>query len=193
MGHESHAKMQFRFIFTSDIAYSSQDGLYDGDGWSIDNISIKAGTQVRFTDNCENGPGAWNVSTFPPVGDLFEISSNVFTEDVCTTNRTNVWSCWDPSTFSVVPRLDNLLRTPWSSSTVPARRSSRSTCTGIFRWPPASTITSGTARRNGGDPNWSEWTDPTRLVYYGSTKDWARQKVVLPAGPTRIRSRSSSA
>ena len=185
VGHESHAKMQFRFIFTSDIAYSSQDGLYDGDGWSIDNISIKAGTQVRFTDNCENGPGTWNVSTFPPVGDLFEISSNVFTEDVCTTNRTNVWSCWDPSTFSVVPRLDNLLRTP---SVFINRPGEAFVAFDVYRNLPLAACFYYHLRyrtRNGGDPNWSEWTDPTRLVYYGSTKDWARQKVVLPGGANK--------
>jgi hypothetical protein len=175
-----HAKVQLRFKFTSDIAYSSQDGLYDGDGWLIDNISIKCGNTVRFADDCENGPGQWNMSTFPPVGDLFAISSNVFTEDVCTTNRTNVWSDWDPSIMSVVPRLDNLLHTP---AVFINRPGEAFVAFDVYRNLPLYACFYYHLRyrtRNGGDPVWSAWVDPTRLVYYGGSKDWARQKVVLP-------------
>jgi hypothetical protein len=177
-----HIKIPFRFTFTSDIAYSSADGLYEGDGWSIDNISIKAGTSVRFADNCESGPGQWDMSIFPPVGDLFSISSNVFTEDVCTENRTNVWSDWDPSTQSVVPRLDNLLHTP---AIFINRPSEAFMLFDVYRNLPIYACFYYHLRfrtRNTGDPAWSTWVDPTRLVYYGSSKDWARQKVVLPGG-----------
>ena len=175
-----HPRIPFRFTFTSDIAYSSADGLYDGDGWSIDNISIKSGTTVRFADNCENGPGQWDMSIFPPVGDLFSISSNVFTEDICTENRTNVWTDWDPSTQSVVPRLDNLLHTP---SIFINRPNESFVLFDVYRNLPLNACFYYHLRfrtRNTGDPNWSAWVDPTRLVYYGSSKDWARQKVVLP-------------
>jgi flagellar hook capping protein FlgD len=175
-----HIPIPFRFHFLSDIAYSSQDGLYNGDGWSIDNITIKTGNVTRFFDNGENGPGNWNPSVYPPVGDLFSISSNVYTEDVCTTNRTNVWSDWDPSVQSVVPRLDNLLRTPAVFINRPAEAF---TAFDVYRNLPLAACFYYHLRyrtRNAGDLNWSEWTDPTRLVYYGSTKDWARQKVVLP-------------
>ena len=181
----AHVKIPFRFHFTSDIAYSSQDGLYNGDGWSVDNITIKAGTQVRFFDNCENGPGQWSPSVFPPVGDLFSISSNVFTEDICTTNRTNVWSDWDPSTLSVVPRQDNLLRTPAIFINRPAEAF---VAFDVYRNLPLYSCFFYHLRyrtRNTGDPAWSEWADPTRLVYYGSSKDWARQKVVLPGGANK--------
>jgi hypothetical protein len=185
VGHDIHAKLPFRFTFTSDIAYSSADGLYDGDGWSIDNISIKAGTTVRFADNCESGPGTWSPSVFPPVGDLFAISSNVFTEDICTTNRTNVWSDWDAATLSVVPRLDNLLRTP---SVFINRPGEAFVAFDVYRNLPLAACFYYHLRyrtRNAGEAVWSAWTDPTRLIYYGASKDWARQKVVLPGAANR--------
>lgn len=180
-----HQKIQFRFAFTSDIAYSSQDGLYDGDGWSIDNITVKVGTQVRFFDNCEGGTGSWFPSVFPPVGDLFAISNNVFTEDICTSNRTNVWSDWDAATLSVVPRLDNLLRTPAVFINRPAESF---VIFDVYRNLPLAACFYYHLRyrtRNGGDPVWSEWADPTRLIYYGASKDWARQKVVLPGASNK--------
>jgi len=183
--HNLHAKVQFRFSFTSDIAYSSQDGLYDGDGWSIDNVTVKVGNQIRFFDNCENGQGTWNPSVFPPVGDLFSISSNVFTEDICTTNRTNVWSDWDAATFSVVPRLDNLLRTP---AVFINRPGEAFVAFDVYRNLPLAACFYYHLRyrtRNVGDPTWTAWVDPTRLVYYGSSKDWAKQKVVLPGAANR--------
>ena len=36
----------FRFQFTSDIRNSSADGFYPGDGWSIDNVTVKASCRV---------------------------------------------------------------------------------------------------------------------------------------------------
>jgi len=115
-----------------------------------------------------------------PVGDLFSISSNVFTEDVCNENRTNVWSDWDPVTFSVVPRLDNLLRTP---AVFINRPDEAFVAFDVYRNLPLYACFYYHLRfrtRNAGDPNWSAWVDPTRLVYYGASKDWARQKVTLP-------------
>jgi hypothetical protein len=180
VNRDIHPKFPFRFVFTSDIAYSSQDGLYDGDGWSVDNVTVKKGTTIRFSDNMENGPGNWAMSVFPPVGDFFAISSNVFTEDLCTENRTNVWSDWDASVQSVVPRMDNLLRTP---SIFINRPSTSFVLFDVYRNLPLSACFYYHLRfrtRNAGDPNWTEWVDPTRLVYYGASKDWARQKVDLP-------------
>ncbi|MGE5177665.1 MAG: FlgD immunoglobulin-like domain containing protein [Bacteroidota bacterium] len=185
MDPAAHFKVPFRFHFASDVAYSSEDGLYPGDGWSIDNITVKAGNQVRFSDNCENGSGQWTSTMYPPVGDLFSISSNVFTEDICTSNRTNVWSDWDPTTYSVVPRLDNLLRTPPIQINRPAEAF---VAFDVYRNLPLYSCFFYHLRyrtRNVGDPVWSEWADPTRLLYYGSTKDWARQKVVLPGGANK--------
>lgn len=180
-----HQKISFRFVFTSDIAYSSQDGLYPGDGWSIDNITVKAGNSLRFFDNCESGQGTWVPSIFPPVGDLFAISNNVFTEDICTTNRTNVWTDWDAATLSVVPRQDNLLRTPAIKINRPAESF---VLFDVYRNLPLAACYYYHLRyrtRNVTDANWSEWVDPSRLVYYGASKDWARQKVVLPGGANR--------
>lgn len=180
-----HQKVQFRFSFLSDAAYSSQDGLYDGDGWAIDNITVKVGTQLRFFDNCENGQGSWTPSIFPPVGDLYAISNNVFTEDICTTNRTNVWSDWDASTLSVVPRLDNLLRTPSVFINKPGEGF---VVFDVYRNLPAAACFFYHLRyrtRNTGEPVWTEWVDPTRVLYYGASKDWARQKVVLPGAANR--------
>ena len=174
----SHGNMLFRFAFTSDVAYSSADGLYDGDGWIIDNITVTVNTQVRFFDNCENGPGTWTPTIFPPVGDYYQIDSDVFTEDVCTENRTNVWVMWDPVVLSLVPRLDNLLRTP----AVPTGQSDEVfVAFDVYRNLPLYACFYYHLRyrtRNVGQP-WSEWVDPTRLLYYGSSKDWARQRVQL--------------
>ncbi|MGE5175620.1 MAG: FlgD immunoglobulin-like domain containing protein, partial [Hyphomicrobiales bacterium] len=175
-----HALVHFRFSFTSDVAYSSQDGLYDGDGYIIDNVTCKAGNQLRFFDDCESGDGTWIPSVFPPVGDYYAIASNVITEDVCTTNRTNVWTDWDPVVQSVVPRLDNLLHTPAVSI---ERASEVFAAFDVYRNLPLAACFYYHVRfrtKNVGDPAWGEWTDPTRLLYYGATKDWARQKVSLP-------------
>jgi hypothetical protein len=170
----------FRFAFISDIGYSSADGLYDGDGWWIDNITVKAGTQVRFFDNGNNGPGTWQTTLLPPVGDFFALANNVVTEDVCTTNRTNVWVDWDPVIQSLVPRLDNLLNTP----AVGIAQSDRVVVNfDVYRNLPLNACYYyhlNYRYKNVGDPGWSDWVDPTRLLYYGSTKDWARQKVLLP-------------
>ncbi len=168
----------FRFVFTSDIGFSSSDGLYDGDGWVIDNITVRAGTQVRFFDNGENGIGNWSWTVLPPVGDFFALSNNVTTEDLCTDNRTNVWVDWDPVIQSVIPRLNNLLNTP----PVAVQRSDRVVVNfDVYRNLPLNAcfyyhLNYRTKNVGGG---WSAWTDPTRLLYYGATKDWARQKVVL--------------
>jgi len=178
-GSGAHSLLPFRFVFTSDVAYSSADGLYDGDGWIIDNISITVGTnQVRFFDNCESGPKNWNASIFPPVGDYYQISSNVLTEDICTENRTNVWVMWDPVVYSLVPRLDDLLRTP----AIGINHSSEVfVAFDVYRNLPLYACFYYHLRfrtKNVGG-SWSEWIDPTRLLYYGSSKDWVRQKVQL--------------
>ena len=175
----AHGLFLFRFAFTSDVAYSSADGLYDGDGWIVDNITLTVGNQVRFFDNCENGPGNWTASVFPPVGDYYQVSNNVVTEDICTENRTNVWVMWDPVVQSLVPRLDDLLRTP----PVAINRSSEVfVAFDVYRNLPLNACFYYHLRyktKNAGDPAWSEWIDPTRLLYYGASKDWARQKVQL--------------
>ncbi len=170
----------FRFGFVSDIGYSSADGLYDGDGWYLDNITVRAGSQIRFLDTAENGPGTWQTTLLPPVGDYFALANNVVTEDVCTENRTNVWVDWDTVIQSLVPRLDNLLNTP----PVDVQQSDRVVVNfDVYRNLPLNGCYYyhlNYRYKNVGDPDWSDWIDPTRLLYYGATKDWARQKVLLP-------------
>ncbi len=177
---ETPLPVYFRFVFTSDIAYASSDGLYNGDGWTIDNITVRAGSQLRFFDNCENGAGTWSYTVLPPVGDYFALANNVVTEDICTDNRTNVWVDWDPIVLSVVPRLDNLLNTP----AVAVNRADRVLVNfDVYRNLPLNACFYYHLNyrwKNVGDADWSVWTDPTRLLYYGATKDWARQKVQLP-------------
>jgi hypothetical protein len=172
--------LQFRFRFESDVAYSSADGLYDGDGWSIDNITVKAGTDIRFFDNCEGGIGAWYYSTYPGVGDYFYLNSGVFTEDICVSNATKLWTDWDPVVQSLVPRLDNLLSTP---PIFINHASDVFVEFDVYRNLPLASCFYyhlNFRTKNAGDPNWSLWQDPTFFVYYGSSKDWARQRIPLP-------------
>lgn len=170
----------FSFVFTSDITHSSADGLYQGDGFFIDNVTVTAGAQTKFFDDMESGAGAWTRTTLPPVGDYYEIKDNVDTEDQCTINRTNVWVDWDPVVFSLVPRLDDRLITP----AVKVNRASQVLVAfDIYRNLPLDACfyySLNYRSRNIGDPAWGLWKDPTGLLYYGSSKDWIRQKVTLP-------------
>lgn len=172
--------LQFRFRFTSDVGYSSADGLYDGDGWVVDNITVRAGSTVKFFDDGHGNTGNWVPSTFPPVGDFFWLSSNVFTEDVCTSNTSKLWTDWDPAVQSLVPRMDNALNTP------PIAINKASTAFvefDVYRNLPLYACFYyhlNFRTKNIGDANWSLWQDPTFFVYYGSNKDWARQRIPLP-------------
>ncbi len=171
-------RMPFRFVFTSDIAFSSEDGLYDGDGWIIDNVEVTAGATTRFFDDMESGMGTWTRTTLPPVGDYFQIRANVVTEDLCTENRTNVWVDWDPVVLSLVPRMDNRLITP----AVDVDQSSQVLVAfDIYRNLPleACFYYSLNYRSRNVGAEWTNWKDPTGLLYYGSSKDWIRQKVNL--------------
>jgi len=170
----------FRFTFTSDVGYSSADGLYNGDGWIIDNITVKAGTQVKFFDDGHGTTGTWNVSTFPGVGDFFWLSNNVFTEDICSSNTSTVWSDWDPVVQSAVPRMDDLLSTP----PIAINRASNAFVEfDVYRNLPLLACFYyhlNFRTKNAGDANWGLWQDPTFFVYYGGNKDWIRQRIPLP-------------
>jgi hypothetical protein len=170
----------FRFTFTSDVGYSSADGLYDGDGWILDNITIKSGTDVRFFDNGNNGTGNWFISTFPGVGDFFSIRQNVYTEDLCTANASKVWAAFDPILVTLVPRLNNVVISPPIAT---AQANSVFMEFDVYRNLPLNGCYFYEAeyrtRRVGQD--WTLWTNPTNFVYYGGDKDWARQRLPLPA------------
>jgi hypothetical protein len=168
-----------RFHFASDVGYSSADGLYDGDGWTIDNITVKSGADVRFFDNGRTANRPITVSTFPGVGDYFWLSNNVFTEDVCVTNNSKVWTDWDPVVFSLVPRLDNLVNTPPVATN---RASNVFVEFDVYRNLPLEACFYyhlNFRTKNAGDADWGLWTDPTLFVYYGGSKDWIRQRVPL--------------
>lgn len=178
--------LQFRFRFTSDLAYSSADGLYDGDGWLLDNITVLAGTsQVLLFDDCEHGMGTWDRTVYPGVGDWWRLANNVATEDRCIANRTNIWVDYDAISVSLVPRLDNWLVTP----PVDIQRANQVFVTfDVYRNLPLLNCFYYFVRfrtKNVGDADWSNWVDPTHLIYYGEGKDWARQRVQLPGAGGR--------
>lgn len=185
MKFEPGIPVPFRFTFTSDVGYSSADGLYNGDGWSIDNITVKSGTDVRFFDDGNNGVGGWYFSTFPGVGDYYTIRQNVYTEDICTTNASKVWTAFDPVILTLVPRINNVVITPPIATN---RANSvfmefdvyrNLALNGCFFYEPEYRT------RNVGDADWSLWSNPTNFVYYGGSKDWARQRIALPAAGNR--------
>ncbi len=170
----------FRFSFQSDVGYSSADGLYNGDGWIIDNVTVKAGASVVFFDNMESGMGSWQRTTEPGVGDFFYIQKNVLTEDVCTANQSKVWTDWNQIFQTAVPRMDNFVVTPPVAINRP---STAFVSFDVYRNLPLNSCFfyhTNFRTKNVGDANWGNWIDPTFFVYYGGTKDWARQRIALP-------------
>ncbi len=171
----------FRFTFESDASGSSADGLFTGDGWSIDNVTVKAGaTDIRYFDDFESGPGTWTVSVFPPVGDYWRLQTNVPTEQVCTTNVSRIWNPVSPITGSLVSNMDDQLLTP-------PRAVNRSDqvflAFDVYRNLPLLSCFYYNLRyrtRNVGDAAWSLWNDPTGLVYFGNEREWIRQTIGLP-------------
>ena len=170
----------FRFRFTSDIGYSSADGLYDGDGWILDNITVRAGNNVIFFDNVESGTGGWQRTTHPGVGDFFYLQRNVLTEDVCSSNQSNVWTDWNQIFQSLVPGLDNFVVT---KPTFINKPSSVFVNFDVYRNLPVNSCFFyhlNFRTKNAGDTQWGLWIDPNFFVYYGGNKDWARQLISLP-------------
>ncbi len=171
----------FRFTFTSDATGSDEDGLFTGDGWSVDNVTVMAGTtDLRFFDDFESGPGTWTVSVFPPVGDYWHLVKNVQSEQVCTTNSSNVWSPLSPISGSLVPRQDDFLITPPQAVN---RADQVFTAFDVYRDLPLNSCYYYNLRyrtRNVGDLAWSLWQDPTGLLYFGTEREWMRQTIGLP-------------
>jgi len=171
----------FRFSFTSDVGFSSEDGLYDGDGWVVDNVTVKWGSanNVVFFDNMESGPGGWQMTTEPGVGDYFFLQRNVLTEDICTTNQTNVWTDWNQIFQSLVARQDNFVVT---KPVAINRPSAVFLGFDVYRNLPLNSCFfyhTNFRTKNVGDANWSTWIDPTFFVYYGGNKDWIRQMITM--------------
>lgn len=176
----------FRFEFRSDFSGSSADGIYPGDGWSIDNVTVRAGLgDIRFFDDFESGMGTWTVSVTPPAGDYWRVQSGVPTEQVCTTDSSKVWDPASPITGALVTTMDDRLMSP---PVAIARPDQALLAFDVYRALPLQACFYYNLRyrtRNVGDPGWSGWLDPTGLLYFGTEKEWLRQTVSLPAAAGR--------
>ncbi len=173
--------VQFRFVLSTDIQGSSADGLYpDGEGWSVDNVTVRAGaSDLRFFDDMEAGIGAWVVSTFPAVGDFWRVSTATNTQQLCTTNVSKAWTPSEPVSGVLVARMDDQLLSPRIPLSGPDqvfltfdvyRSLSLNSCffySVAFR------------SKEPGSP-WSNWIDPTGLLYFGDEREWLRQNIPLP-------------
>ncbi len=174
--------IKFRFVFTSDIEGSSSDGLAGAvDGWSVDNVTVKAGlNDLRFFDDFEFGPGTWVVSTFPAVGDFWRVQANPPGEQICTTNTSKVWNVTNPTTGSLTTRMDDKLISP----PVFVNRSDKVFLAfDVYRNLPLQACFYYNAKvrtRNAGDPAWSLWTSASSTIYGGNEKEWMRQLLTLP-------------
>jgi hypothetical protein len=174
--------VQFRFVFKSDFQGSSSDGIYAAaDGWSIDNVTVKAGiSDLRFFDDFEFGPGTWSVSTFPAVGDFWRIQANVPAEQLCTANTSKVWTVTNPVTGALTPRMDDKLI---SRPIFVNRAGQVFAAFDVYRDLAQNAcfyynVQSRT--RNAGDPAWSLWTQSSGEIYFGNEREWMRQVVGLP-------------
>jgi len=173
--------IQFRFLFTSDINGSSADGFVpNADGWSIDNVTVKAGvSDLRFFDDFELGPGTWVASTFPAVGDFWRIQANAPGEQVCTANVSKVWNVTNPSSGALTPRMDDKLISP---PVFENRADQVFLAFDVYRSLPAFACFYYNVQfrtRNAGDPAWSLWTQASGDLYSGTEKEWQRQTVAL--------------
>ena len=173
----------FRFVLETDVQGSSADGLYPGEGWAIDDVTVSGGlSDVRFFDDFEAGMGTWSVSTFPPVGDFWRISAAPPTQQLCTTNASKVWNPVNAASGALVPRMNDHLISPpvfvngagqiFLSFDV-YRDLSLSACfyyEVMFRF------------RDPGGGTWSGWASPTGLLYFGNEREWLRQTIPLAGG-----------
>ncbi|HEU4726105.1 MAG TPA: FlgD immunoglobulin-like domain containing protein, partial [Candidatus Eisenbacteria bacterium] len=176
-----NAILPFRFLFLSDVSGSSADGLYpNGAGWSVDNVTVVSGvSDVRFFDDFEAGLGTWSVSTFPPVGDAWRLVTNGASEQLCATNTTKVWTAASAATGALLPRAYDILQSPVIPTSAPDQVI---LSFDAFRNLPISACfyyNVAFRKRKTTDLDWSPWTDPTGLLYFGNEKEWIRQTVPL--------------
>jgi hypothetical protein len=172
--------VQFRFQLTSDIQGSSADGLYpDGEGWSVDNVTVRAGAaDVRFFDDMESGTGTWSVATFPSVGDFWRVANAGNTQQLCNSNTSKAWTPAEPLTGYLVPRMDDQLISPRVATN---GANQVFLAFDVYRNLPFDGCfyySLGVRSKQSGLP-WSNWSDPTGLLYYGTENEWLRQSVPL--------------
>lgn len=173
--------VQFRFVLSTDIQGSSADGLYpNGEGWSVDNVTVRAGaTDLRFFDDMEAGIGTWAVSTFPAVGDFWRVSTASNTQQLCTTNLSKAWTPSEPVSGSLVVRMDDQLLSP----RIPLSGADQVFLSfDVYRALSFSSCFYYSTAFRSKKPNlpWSNWIDPTGLLYYGDEHEWLRQNIPLP-------------
>lgn len=172
----------FRFVLETDVQGSSADGLYPGEGWALDDVTVSGGlNDVRFFDDFETGMGTWSVSTFPPVGDFWRITAAPPTQQLCTTNTSKVWNPVNGVSGALVPRMNDVLISPpvfvdeagqvFLSFDV-YRDLSLSACFYYEVMVRSRDPVSGL---------WSAWANPTGLLYFGNEREWLRQTIPLPA------------
>jgi hypothetical protein len=101
--------VRFRFRFTSDGAWSDEDGLYPTDGAVVlDDLVVSDGSGVVDSQDFEaeavgaiaTADGNWTATPYPPFGDyaaLFD-GSTILQEDTMTTNNSFVWGFFQGST-----------------------------------------------------------------------------------------------
>lgn len=172
--------VQFRFVMTTDVQGSSADGLYpDAEGWSIDNVTVRAGaTDLRFFDDMEGGIGTWVVSTFPAVGDFWRVAPALNLEQLCTTNTSKTWTPTEPVGHSLVPRMDDQLISP----VIGVNGADQVFLAfDVYRTLPFSSCfyySTAFRSKKSGLP-WTAWLDPTGLLYFGTEGEWVRQNIQL--------------
>ncbi len=170
----------FRFMISTDIQGSSADGLYPAaEGWSIDNVTVRAGaSDLRFFDDMEAGMGTWVVSTFPPVGDFWHVQNAPAGQQVCTSNTSKVWTARDASTGSLVPAMDDQLITPKIGLATPDEVFLSFDVNRVLPFSSCMYYSLAFRFKKPALP-WSGWIDPTGLLYYGNETEWLRQNVTL--------------
>lgn len=125
--------VRFRFRFTSDGAWSDEDGLYPTDGAVVlDDLLITDGSGVVDSQDFEaeavgalaTADGDWTATPAPPFGDyaaLFD-GSTILQEDTMTTNSSFVWGFFQGSTdYNTCDAPDSSQKAVPDSKTLPYR------------------------------------------------------------------------
>jgi hypothetical protein len=103
-----------QFLFGSDLSISAGDSIGSFSGWSLDDVKIAAGTNVRFFDDMEAGSSKWT-AVAPDPGTLWHIENTPQTSipATCFFLSSNVWVPFQGSGFGLVPdHSDAMLTTP---------------------------------------------------------------------------------
>ena len=103
-----------QFLFGSDMSVSAQDSTGAFSGWTLDDVQVKRGGTIFFTDDMESGASKWTASS-PNPGLFWHLENSPTTSQpsTCFFLSTNVWVPFQGSGFGVVPDFtDQMLITP---------------------------------------------------------------------------------